>query len=115
MSPDVEELIDDSLRRALEIQEFVRGISFEDYQDDSKTKLAVERSFEIIGENLNRIKRFDRKVLDSIGDHRAIISFRNILAHAYDSVEDRIVWGIVISDLPKLIEDFRRVLKYPIG
>jgi len=50
--------------------------------------LAVERSFEIIGEALNRVKKIDPETLEKIHEHRSIISFRNILAHAYDGIED---------------------------
>ena len=31
-----------------------------------------------------------------------IIAFRNLLIHAYATVDDRIVWGVVEGDLPAL-------------
>jgi uncharacterized protein with HEPN domain len=39
------------------------------------------------------------------------VSFRNILAHGYDSLDNRIVWGIVEEDLGKLLEDVERLLE----
>jgi uncharacterized protein with HEPN domain len=33
------------------------------------------------------------------------VSFRNILVHGYDSIDDRIVWGIIEEDLGNLLED----------
>jgi len=45
-----------------------------------------------------------------IRDYRAIRSFRNILAHAYDHVEDSLVWGIIERDLDNLIEDVERII-----
>lgn len=80
------------------------------YQTDRKTQAAVERKFEIIGEAQNRIRSADAELLGRIRDYRSIISFRNILAHGYDSVEDRVVWGIVENDLSTLIEDVRALL-----
>jgi uncharacterized protein with HEPN domain len=42
------------LRRGHEVQKFVAGLNLEQYSGDHKTRLTVERSFEIIGEALNR-------------------------------------------------------------
>ena len=109
MNPEIRELFEDVLSNANTIQEFVKEHDFESYRRDTKTRLAVERSFEIIGEALNRIKKIDEGILDSIRDYRSIISFRNILAHGYDHIEDRIVWGIIESDLITLSEDIRRL------
>jgi len=111
MSPEVKELIEDVLRNGEVIREFAREHDFEGYCQDAKTRLAVERSFEIIGEALNRIKKIDQDVLESIRDYRSIISFRNILAHGYDHIEDRIVWGIIQTDLETLLEDVKGLIE----
>ncbi|MGC9451250.1 MAG: DUF86 domain-containing protein [Oceanipulchritudo sp.] len=110
MNPEVQELLADALKHACQIREFVAGHDLSSYSRDPKTRMAVERSFEIIGESLNRIKRIDNGMLESIRDHRSIISFRNILAHAYDHIEDRIVWGIIETDLDQLVEDIETLL-----
>lgn len=65
----------------------------------------MERKFEIIGEALNRIKRTDPAILNKIGECRSIVSFRNILAHGYDSIDHRIVWEVIHDDLAKLFGD----------
>ena len=105
MDPEIRELLEDIEKYANEIKEFVSSHTLESYAKDTKTRMAVERCFEIVGEALNRIKKVDFEVLESIRDHRSIISFRNILAHAYDHIEDKIVWGIIQSDIDNLIED----------
>ena len=74
-------------------------MTFEAYRIDRKTQAAVERKFEIIGEALNRLSRIDADLLATITNYRSIISFRNILAHGYDTIEDRVVWGIIETDL----------------
>ena len=63
-----------------------------------------------MGEAINRIRRDDPAVLDNIREHRDIVSFRNILIHGYDTIDDRIVWGVVEEDLPSLIEDAGKLL-----
>ena len=48
--------------------------------------------------------------LEKLRDHRSIVSFRNILAHGYDSIDDRIVWGIIEEDLGNLLQDVEGLL-----
>lgn len=93
------------------ILRFVRDKTLDDYEQDDLLRSGVERKFEIIGEALNRIKGVHPAVLDQIREHRSIVSFRNILVHGYDSIDNRIVWGIVEEDLSKLLEDVERLLE----
>lgn len=108
MNDEISELLGDIMREAQSIKSFVSGYSFEEYTSDKKTRFAVERCFEIIGEAMTRLARVDPVILVSIREHRAIRSFRNILAHAYDQVQDKLVWGIIERDLDQLIEDVSR-------
>jgi uncharacterized protein with HEPN domain len=85
------------------ILRFVRGKTLNDYEQDELLRSGVERKFEIIGEALNRIGRDNPIILDQLREHRTIVSFRNILAHGYDSIDNRIVWGIIEEDLGKLL------------
>ncbi len=110
MDERVSEALQDVLEQALDIREFTLGMTFQTYKTDRKTQAAVERKFEIIGEALNRISRKDPDRLEPIRDYRNIISFRNILAHGYDSVDVRVVWGIIENDLDHLIEDVQRLI-----
>lgn len=63
-----------------------------------------------MGEAINRIKRADPDLLPQLRYNRDIISFRNILVHGYDAIDDRIVWGVIAEDLDSLIEDVVRLL-----
>jgi uncharacterized protein with HEPN domain len=110
MDERVQECLNDLIFNVEELLSFVAGMSYEDYREDRKTQAAVERKFEIIGEALNRLSRINPELLSQITNYRSIISFRNILAHGYDSVEDRVVWGIVESDLDQLLRDVIRLL-----
>ena len=99
----------DALAAARAIQKFSEGKSFEDYCSDEMLASAIERKFEIIGEAVNRIKRSCPEELERFQDWPAIIGFRNILAHAYDHVEDMVVWGIVSDQLPSFISELERI------
>ena len=63
---------------------------------------AVEREFIIIGEALRRGSALDERLFDSISNSRAIVAFRNLLAHVYGAVDDDAVFGLVYSDLIEL-------------
>jgi len=71
---------------------------------------AVERQFEIIGEALNRLDDVAHDVAEGIRAYQRIISFRNILIHGYDIVEDQIVWDIIMNDVPILHQQIVQLL-----
>ena len=73
---------------------------FKEYEEDKQLRRSVEREIEIIGEAVNRILKED--VDFNIENSKQIIAVRNRVAHAYDAVNNAIIWGIVINHLPKL-------------
>ena len=81
---------------------------FEIYQNDSRTKRAVERNIEIIGEAMNRILKQGSGI--EISNSRKIVDVRNRIIHGYDSVSDDVIWGIVIRNLPVLQEEVEKLL-----
>jgi len=105
MNESTRECLNDIVATVEELLGFVSGMTYRQYVSDRKTQAAVERKFEIVGEALNRLSRVDPEALAQIRHYRSIISFRNLLAHGYDSVDDRVVWGIIESDLDQLTSD----------
>jgi len=93
------------------IAEFVKHKDFSVYEKDPMLRAAVERQFEIIGEALRRLLEEDPPTAARISEHARIIAFRNILAHGYADIDDRIVWGIVESNLPTLLKEVDALLK----
>ncbi len=73
---------------------------FENYRRDIKTKRAVERNLEIIGEAIKRILDRDKNI--SLTNARKIVDTRNRIVHGYDTISDDVIWGIIINHLPKL-------------
>jgi uncharacterized protein with HEPN domain len=73
---------------------------FEEYVNDIKTKRAVERDLEIIGEAVNRIFKKDKNF--KLDNAEKIIATRNRIIHGYDKISDDVIWSIVINHLPKL-------------
>ncbi len=99
----------DAREAARAIRGFTAGRTFEDYCANEMLASAVERKFEIIGEALSRIRRQRSEDLRAIGEWPAIIGFRNILAHAYERVEDAVVWGIVTGQLPEFLAQLEAI------
>lgn len=81
---------------------------FEFYQNDLRTKRAVERNIEIIGEAMSRILKEDNHI--QISNSRKIVDVRNRIIHGYDSVSDDVIWGIVIKNLPVLQKEVEVLL-----
>ena len=110
MRDEVREYLEDILIEGNDIKEFTVDKNFDHYSNNRLLKAAIERKFEIIGEALNRIKNEDDETLMKIRNYRSIISFRNILAHGYDIIEDKIGCGKIENDLDILIEDIEKLL-----
>ncbi|MEO6062675.1 MAG: HepT-like ribonuclease domain-containing protein [Thermoflexales bacterium] len=82
---------------------FTRGVKLEEYAGSEIFCAAVERQFEIIGEALRRLSQADLSAFELVPGARRIISFRNILAHGYDSVSNTMVWIFVVDFVPDLM------------
>ena len=101
MERQLNKLLHDIHQSILSIESFVgEKKMFQQYQDNKLVKRAVERELEIIGEAMNRILTIEPNI--SITEPRRIVNFRNRIAHGYDSVDDAMVWGIIINHIPKL-------------
>lgn len=73
---------------------------FNIYENDLKTQSAVERQLAIIGEASNKLKKIKPDL--EIENAKQIIGFRNRLIHAYDSIDNSVVWAIINRHLKKL-------------
>ena len=71
---------------------------FEKFQNDIKTRRAIERNIEIIGEAMNRILKADPEF--EIENARRIVATRNRVIHGYDNISYDILWTIAIKELP---------------
>lgn len=102
MTQEANKLLFD-IREALgAIGVFTDGMSFEDYLADAKTREAVERKFEIIGEACSRLRDRDPGGFETIKGAYQIIGLRNRIIHGYDHVDDAILRDIIKINLPAL-------------
>jgi uncharacterized protein with HEPN domain len=82
---------------------------FLEYQKDIKTKKAIERNLEIIGEAMNRILKLNPEF--PIENAKNIIGTRNRIIHAYDNISDDVIWTIVVRELPLLKQQIDKLFE----
>src|SRR5882757_8883846 len=109
MDDDIKTWLSDIKQAIEEINDFLPDKKdFFQFQKDLKTKRAIERNLEIIGEAAGRIIKQQPDIL--ITDIKKIIVTRNRIIHGYDTVSDEIIWSIVTKHLSKLEAEVDRLL-----
>ncbi len=92
------------------IEEFTININdFNQYDADKKTQSAVERQLAIVGEALNHFRKSEPEI--AINNDKQIIAFRNRLIHAYDNLDNSIIWAILIRHLKPLKSEIEELIK----
>ena len=110
MEPDVKTWLTDIELSIKEIYDFLPDErKFLVFQNDLKTRKAVERNIEIIGEAMNRILEIHPEI--PISNSRKIVDTRNRIIHGYDSVSADVLWLIIIRYLPVLETEVKELLK----
>ncbi|MBK8044255.1 MAG: DUF86 domain-containing protein [Haliscomenobacter sp.] len=110
MQDQIQVWLEDMEKAISEITYFLpESMSFFDFEKDIKTKRAIERNIEIIGEAMSRILNVMPEI--SISNSRKIVDTRNRIIHGYDSVSDDVIWLIVIRYLPILEQEIKSLKK----
>jgi uncharacterized protein with HEPN domain len=109
MQPSVDMYLLDIFNSIESIENYLgEDRNFTHYESNKLLRRAVERELEIIGEATNRILKLDVNL--PISHARRIVDLRNFVIHSYDSIDNVIIWGIVIKDLPLLKEQVVQLL-----
>ena len=82
---------------------------FIEFQKDLKTRKAVERNIEIIGEAMSRILKIDPQF--PIDASRKIVDTRNRIIHGYDSISEDVLWLIIVNYLPSLEKQVKELME----
>lgn len=86
------------------IQEYTAGMDLGAFMADRKTRDAVVRNLEVIGEACNNVTKNHSAFA---AQHATVpwgfaYEMRNALSHGYFTVDHAIVWQTIQQDLPKL-------------
>jgi uncharacterized protein with HEPN domain len=108
MPREYRQQIDDILESIIYINEYVAGMSFDDFAGDRKTRDAVIRNLEIIGEAARALPD-EIKQKSNIEWHK-IVALRNILIHEYFGVNLKLVWDVIQNKLQELKTECKALL-----
>ena len=109
MSKRPVDLLTDDIREAIDrIQQYIKGLSYEDFSDDQKSIDAVVRNLEIIGEAANRVPDEFKENHQEIEWYK-IVGLRNRIIHEYFGVDIQIIWQILQKDIPELQDHLSRI------
>ena len=81
---------------------------FEEFAANVTKRRAVERELEIIGEATNNLLKINPEV--NLSSARKIVNLRNRVIHAYDDVDETIIWKVLMKDIPILLSEAQALL-----
>lgn len=90
------------------IEDYTKGLSFENFSNDKKTVDAVVRNLEIIGEAARNIGESFTESHNEL-PWSEMISMRNKVIHEYIAVDVEILWKTIKEDLPKLKNQIKQL------
>ncbi len=99
----------DILSSIQDIEEFVKGMDFDEFVKDRKTINAVIRSLEVMGEAVKKIPDEIRERYPEI-PWKYIAGMRDKLIHEYHGVDLEIVWEVIKSEIPPIKPIFEKML-----
>lgn len=100
----------DILDTAREVRELIRDVTLEMLLSDTRTRRALERTLEIIGEAAGHISEPMRATHPEI-PWIAIIGQRNIIAHGYAVIDYGRLFATATNDIPTLILNLERIVE----
>lgn len=106
---DIELFLNDILESISKIEIYTQGMDYKHFISDEKTKDAVVRNLEIIGEAVKNIPD-DVKERHRDIDWKGAGGMRDKLIHEYFGANFAIVWETIKDDLPPFRERIEKIL-----
>jgi uncharacterized protein with HEPN domain len=92
------------------VEQFVEGVTKEDFFENKEKQYAVLRALEIVGEAAKNLSR-ELKAKNREIQWRDIVGMRDKLIHGYFGVNLNLVWETVKKNLPVLKKQISKMLK----
>lgn len=110
MARKVAHVIHDVLEAIERVEEITRGKSLDEFEASWQLRWLVQRAIEIISEA-------SRAIPDDLANTRPEIPWRkvrgigNVLRHDYEGLSDRLIWNVVVDELPRLKAAIQAIAK----
>lgn len=108
MPRDPRVYVEDILEAIRRIDSYTSGLDFIAFTKNPMAIDAVVRNLEVLGEAAGRIPEDIRAGAPGI-EWRKIIALRNVLAHEYFGVHNKIVWDVIVDKLGPLAAACRTI------
>ena len=72
------------------------------------SKNCGSEELEIIGEATNNLLKINADL--PLTSARKIVNLRNRVIHNYDDVDEIIIWNVIVTDIPRLLEEVQQLL-----
>lgn len=101
--------LEDILKHAQNVEQIIRGITYEQFVADIRIYYSVMKNVEVIGEAANMLTRHFREENNEL-PWRLIVNMRNVLVHGYAHISDADLWHTASNDITPLREQVQRYL-----
>jgi uncharacterized protein with HEPN domain len=108
VSRDVTLYIDDMIEACQRVMQYSAGLDRDGLSEGTMITDAIVRNLEILGEAAKSVPA-DVRTLESDVPWRRIAGLRDVLSHAYFSIDLDIVWNVIAVELPSLLPQLRRL------
>lgn len=102
--------VKDILENMEDAEEFIRGMSYDEFVTDKKTTNAVLRSIEVIGEAAKNVPDGVRGQYPRV-PWKEMAGMRDKVIHFYFGVDKEIVWLVVTERIPALRPLMEQILR----
>lgn len=100
----------DILEAITSIKEYTQGMSYNEFLKDKRTRDAVVRNLEIIGEAAKNIPDDTKEKYPEV-NWKEMAGMRDKLIHEYFGVSNVVVWETVTDDIPMFESQIEKIIK----
>lgn len=101
--------VQDILHAAKSASSFTASLTEQEFYASALHQSAVIRQLEIIGEAAKKVSEETRAAHPNI-PWKKMAGLRDVLIHAYDTVDEKMVWRLLNEDVPKLITALEAII-----